>query len=221
VNGEPTGCGVAGVYCSAIAPDNAAWGATAWQPLSTCGTTCSPETDAQFCSRLGKSCGQVSGTDNCGNSRTVSSCGTCTAPQTCGGGGTANVCGATCSPETDAQFCSRLGKGCGQVSGTDNCGSNRTASSCGTCAAPQTCGGGGTANVCGGGSSSTCAAAYDQSHCNAQAPLYDTGSTVSRNGHNYTCVNSNCRMCVSYASCEPGGTGCPWGTVWTDSGACQ
>jgi hypothetical protein len=55
-------------------------------------STCTPESDGSFCSRLGKSCGTVSGTDNCGGARMVS-CGSCTAPETCGGGGTANVCG--------------------------------------------------------------------------------------------------------------------------------
>lgn len=56
-------------------------------------STCTPETDAAFCSRLGKNCGTVTAPDNCGQSRTVSSCGTCTSPQTCGGGGVPNVCG--------------------------------------------------------------------------------------------------------------------------------
>ncbi len=59
--------------------------------------------------------------------------------------------GGTCAPESDAQFCTRVGKNCGQVTSTDNCGNSRTVASCGTCASPQTCGGGGTANVCGGG----------------------------------------------------------------------
>jgi hypothetical protein len=54
---------------------------------------CAPESDATFCSRVGKNCGTVNGTDNCGSARTVNSCGTCTAPQTCGGSGSANVCG--------------------------------------------------------------------------------------------------------------------------------
>jgi Tol biopolymer transport system component len=108
---------------------------------------CTPETDAAFCSRKGKNCGPVSGTDNCGATRTVSSCGSCTAPQTCGGGGTANVC--ACKPETNAAFCSRLGKNCGTVSGTDNCGAARTVSSCGSCTSPKSCGGGGQDNVCG------------------------------------------------------------------------
>jgi hypothetical protein len=36
VNGEALGCGSQGVYCSNIAPDDVAWGATAWQPLQSC-----------------------------------------------------------------------------------------------------------------------------------------------------------------------------------------
>jgi hypothetical protein len=36
VNGEPTGCGTAGVYCSAITPTDPAWGTTAWQFLQNC-----------------------------------------------------------------------------------------------------------------------------------------------------------------------------------------
>ena len=283
------------------------------------GGTCTPESNATFCSRMGKNCGTVTGADNCGVSRTVSSCGTCTSPATCGGGGTPNVCGggggggpvytyleaesgagagtapmtivsdagasggkaiwsptvgsnlnpptdghvtypfsvgaagtwklwgrflvgpatssddslwarvdggsfvqwnnifarignaayawdsvhdtanadalvtynltagnhtleiayresglkmdrflltndlafnpgggSMCTPESNATFCSRLGKNCGSVTGTDNCGASRTVSSCGTCTGPQTCGGGGTPNVCGGGSSGSC-----------------------------------------------------------------
>ena len=27
--------------------------------------------------------------------------------------------------------------------------------------------------------------------------------------------------CAGHATCEPGATGCPWGTVWTDGGSCQ
>jgi hypothetical protein len=54
---------------------------------------CAPESDAAFCGRLGKSCGTVSGADNCARARTVS-CGACTAPDTCGGSGTPNVCGS-------------------------------------------------------------------------------------------------------------------------------
>ncbi|HXU82477.1 MAG TPA: hypothetical protein VN914_13840, partial [Polyangia bacterium] len=119
---------------------------------STCGGGggCTPESNATFCSRLGKNCGSVTGADNCGTNRTVSSCGTCTSPQTCGGGGTPNRCGGgSCTPESNSAFCSRLGKNCGSVTGTDNCGVSRTVSSCGSCTSPATCGGGGTPNVCG------------------------------------------------------------------------
>jgi hypothetical protein len=62
-----------------------------WESCSV--PSCTPETDAQFCSRLGATCGSVTNTDNCGTSRTVASCGTCTAPATCGGDGVANQCG--------------------------------------------------------------------------------------------------------------------------------
>jgi GH18 family chitinase len=60
--------------------------------VTTGGVSCTPETDAEFCSRLAKNCGSVTGTDNCGASRTAS-CGSCTSPETCGGAGVANVCG--------------------------------------------------------------------------------------------------------------------------------
>src|SRR3954447_26581811 len=70
------------------------------------GPPCVPESDATFCTRLAKTCGTLTGTDNCGAARNVVSCGTCVAPQTCGGASIANICG--CTPETDAAFCSRL-----------------------------------------------------------------------------------------------------------------
>ena len=53
---------------------------------------CAPESDANFCSRLGRTCGTVTDADNCGNPRTVSSCGSCLSPEVCGGDGTPNVC---------------------------------------------------------------------------------------------------------------------------------
>jgi hypothetical protein len=56
---------------------------------------CTPESNASFCSRRGKNCGSISGTDNCGSYRTVSSCGSCASGTTCGGGGVPNACGDT------------------------------------------------------------------------------------------------------------------------------
>jgi len=68
--------------------------------------TCTPETDAAFCSRLSATCGSVTALDNCGTSRTVSSCGTCTSPQTCGGGGVPNACGTASGNTPCAGLCS-------------------------------------------------------------------------------------------------------------------
>ncbi|MGC4088400.1 MAG: fibronectin type III domain-containing protein [Polyangiaceae bacterium] len=70
------------------------------------GSSCTAETDAAFCTRLGATCGSKTAADNCGTSRTVSSCGTCTSPQTCGGGGTANVCGSSGSSTPCTGLCS-------------------------------------------------------------------------------------------------------------------
>src|SRR5690606_15691942 len=45
---------------------------------NVCGSgTCPPESDAQFCARLGRDCGSVTNFDNCGTARTVSFCGEC------------------------------------------------------------------------------------------------------------------------------------------------
>jgi hypothetical protein len=116
--------------------------------------------------------------------------------------------GGACAPTT----CAAQGKNCGSIA--DGCGGNLN---CGTCTAPQTCGGGGTANVCGGGGGTACAPAYNVSNCNT----YLTGTQVSNTGHNWTCSNGNCANCAVDTRCAPGGTGCPWGVVWTDNGACQ
>jgi hypothetical protein len=115
---------------------------------------------------------------------------------------------SACAPTT----CAANGANCGTLS--DGCGGTLT---CGTCAAPQTCGGGGTPNVCGGGGGTTCASAYLQGSC----LTYSQGMQVSNGGHNWTCANANCANCAGYAACAPGGSGCPWGVVWADDGACN
>jgi hypothetical protein len=56
---------------------------------STGTTTCTPESDTALCVALGKTCEEVTGTDNCGTMRMVS-CGTCTGTQAC----VSNVCQA-------------------------------------------------------------------------------------------------------------------------------
>lgn len=119
---------------------------------STCGgggvpnvCACGAETNAQFCVRLGKNCDTVTGSDNCGVSRTVN-CGACAGGAQCGGDGVSNVCSG-CTPQTDAAFCTAQGKNCGQFTGNDNCGRSRTAM-CGQCMGRETCGAAGL-NVCG------------------------------------------------------------------------
>jgi hypothetical protein len=69
----------------------------------------------------------------------------------------------------------------------------------------------------GGGTGASCVPAYSQSACYG----YLLNTRVSTSGHNYTCVNGNCSQCSAYSSCAPGGSGCPWGTVWRDDGVCQ
>jgi hypothetical protein len=97
---------------------------------------CVPEDEAAFCTRLGKNCGTVTATDNCGAPRTVASCGVCGSYyDSCGGAGVPNACG--CMPESDWAFCTRLGRTCGNVSGTDNCGNPRAVASCGGICPPD------------------------------------------------------------------------------------
>jgi hypothetical protein len=63
-----------------------------------------------------------------------------------GGGGTGGTGGSGmdaaidlgCPAETDQQFCTRLGKNCETVSGTDNCGGSRDVN-CGSCGAGKGC----------------------------------------------------------------------------------
>jgi hypothetical protein len=63
----------------------------------------------------------------------------------------------------------------------------------------------------------SCTAAYDQANCEG----YLTGTTqVSSSSHNWLCI-TNCQDCAASSACAPGQTGCPWGNVWTDKGACH
>jgi hypothetical protein len=188
--------------CGATRTTSCGGGCTAPQTCGGGGTAnvcaCKPETNAAFCSRLGKNCGTVSGADNCGTARTVSSCGTCTNPKSCGGGGTANVCGCTPTPETDEEVCQRLGATCGTPWVTDSCGNSRYVSSCGTCTSPETCGGGTSYYVCG------CTSESDAAFCGARGANCGTVSGVDRCGRSRTVA---CASCASPRQC--GGSGTP------------
>lgn len=128
------------------------------------------ETDAAFCERNAKECGEFIGTDKCDEPRTAQ-CGGCDLPESCGGGGVANTCGQpeACT-DTDADFCARSGnKDCGELIGTDKCGEPRTAQ-CGTCEDPESCGGGDVENVCG------CTGIDDYDYC--MENFLDCGQSV-------------------------------------------
>ena len=88
-----------------------------------CEQPCTPESDDQFCARLGYDCDPVTAADNCGNQRTVD-CGSCTPPDTC----TGNLCGCT------EVTCMDLGAECGLI--FDECESWVY---CGDCTLPETC----------------------------------------------------------------------------------
>ena len=85
--------------------------------------TCTPESNAAFCSRLGKTCGSVTAADNCGVSRTGPH-----APPRSASNVAAGESNATSQPA--GKTAARSGEG-----GTD----------CGTCTAPSTCS---ASNVC-------------------------------------------------------------------------
>ncbi|HEY3358334.1 MAG TPA: hypothetical protein VGQ83_34115 [Polyangia bacterium] len=145
---------------------------------------CAPESDAAFCSRLGRNCGAVTANDNCGAARTVASCGSCTAPQTCGAVNP-NVCGCaggglTCD-DFPNQCAASLADGCG---GTIDCR--------GACAAPQSCGGGGTPAYC--GCAGTVCAAYGWA-C-GQAPGCANSVNCGSCSGTDQCVNNKCQACI-------------------------
>jgi len=152
---------------------------------------CTPESEAQFCTRVGRACGAVTANDNCGVSRTVASCGSCVSPNTCGSNG---QCG--CTTETNAQFCTRLGAACGAISGTDACNQPRSVANCGNCSGSNTCGGGGTSNQCG------CIPKTAAEMCSTYGK--NCGSITVPNGCG-TNVQVSCGTCSGPQTCGGGG----------------
>jgi hypothetical protein len=149
VNGETAGCGVTGVYCSSIAPDNASWGTTAWTLVASCDATCTPTT----CAAQGKTCGSIP--NGCGGTL---ACGSCPSGQSCSA---SNVCQSTCTPTT----CAAQGKTCGSI--PNGCGGTLA---CGSCPSGQSCS---ASNVCQGTSSCTpTLSSYQAGKCGGTA-IYD------------------------------------------------
>jgi len=160
---------------------------------------CAPESNAAFCSRLGKNCGSYTANDNCGYSRTAN-CGSCSGRNVCSG---SNVCTAPAivcgdsyvdSPEKcDTNGPNLNGHTCeteGLKSGTLKCNPTCTAfdtSSC--CVSTYGNGCNGPANSCGQrtagtiGCSGSCTAttapanpAYYGQSCNG--PANSCGQTI-------------------------------------------
>jgi hypothetical protein len=134
---------------------------------------------------------------------TTTTTGTTTSTTTAGGGGSGgSPAGTGGGGRTGASGSGGMGGGSGGTGATGGGGQG---------------GNGGTGTGGSGGAGGPCEPAYSQGNCLAFAQ----GQHVSSGGHNYTCANANCRNCATVSSCEPGGTGCPWGNVWTDDGPCH
>ncbi len=156
---------------------------------------CDPESDAEFCGRLGIACGPYTGTDNCGDPRTVTSCGACTGTgEECGTGDPipANTC--ECITETTPAFCSRVGSSCGLTTAPDNCGVS-TSRSCGTCGSGKMC----SNNAC------VCAPETDLDFCTRLNACGETTATDNCGDQRTVtcpmcsdgnCVQGVCETCV-------------------------
>jgi len=181
---------------------------------------CVPETDAAFCVALGKNCGSVSGTDNCGTPRSADCGESCPSGQTCGGAGVANVCapsgGGTCVPQTDSQFCAAAGKNCGTFSGTDNCAASRSAG-CGTCPSNETCGGEGATNVCVPAGGGACTPETDAQFC---AGLGMNCGSVSNTDNCGAARTASCGTCTGGEVCGSGAAANVCCTPETDAAFC-
>jgi hypothetical protein len=104
----------------------------------------------------------------------------CTAPDVC-------AAAECCTPETDQAFCARVGKQCGQFTGTDNCGGSRTAN-CGTCSTSNAC----DEASCGGDNMCQTAHRPDTAQCS-------TGDLCSVSDHCNgagTCISGGPKVCT-------------------------
>lgn len=209
-------CGDEGVVCTIY--ETCGGGGTPGQ----CG--CTPESDAEMCTRTGSECGELIANDNCGAERTIASCGdettVCATLETCGGGGTPGQCG--CTPETDVELCDAAAIECGPLTVTDSCGTERIIASCGdeatVCAPFETCGGAGPVGVCG------CTPETDAAMCLRLG--YECGELVGTDNCGQARTVASCgdeaTVCAELESCGGGGTpgqcGC---TPESDTQLCQ
>ena len=123
---------------SGVGYQNSTCRAGVWSAWSSCASKCINESNAAFCSRIGKLCGSVTAIDNCGSSRTIS-CGTCSSTQTCT---LAGVCISTLNNTNISTLNTTKASYCGDkvCNGAETCSS--CPADCGTC--PSTCSGNST-----------------------------------------------------------------------------
>ncbi len=100
---------------------------------------CPAETKEEFCGRMKKSCGEVEGTNDCGDALSYD-CGSCETGTECGEEG---AC-VECAFVSDEVICANNGKNCGHITLPYTCGRARLVD-CGACGAGSVCGD----NVCG------------------------------------------------------------------------
>lgn len=173
-------CAAAGANCGTINVMDPACGVSRDVVCGTCTLpevcgqdnvcACTPETDAQFCTRLQAECGSVTAADNCGTMRTRT-CGTCSGVEKCGFPA-ANQCG--CDPVT---ICSQLDLQCGMANINAQCPDIGTID-CGGCT-------NGSCNI----NTCDCDAGYTQINGICQ----DVNECITNNGGcsmNATCANT-------------------------------
>ncbi|MCG3172708.1 MAG: hypothetical protein GMKNLPBB_00863 [Myxococcota bacterium] len=149
------------------------------------GLCCKPESDADFCSRQGKTCGNFKGADNCGNGR-LADCGACQGRDTCGGGGQPNLCGCTPKPKPDAcagRVCGFADNGCSAIE-------------CGSCPSGQFCNASGQCQ-------NTCTPESDSAFCSRLGKNCNSVTAADNCGTSRTV---NCGSCSSPNTCGGGGT---------------
>jgi hypothetical protein len=219
-----------GIDVPALSRDTAVdVGADAASGVDSSQSSCTPETDTQMCTRLGRVCGAASGTDNCGTTRTPN-CGPasrlCSQDGllgTCGGGSeTCNVQGRwgtcsiqpsasgldTCAPGNDDNCNGIVNQGCLCIEGT-----TRTCGPCNDGAQTCTNGKSGTYGACTGGTQQT---VY---YRDADGDGYGGTTTILACGGaptGYVALGGDC--CDSDSAVNPGVPATAWFTTASKCG---
>ena len=163
---------------------------------------CTAQSDAEFCSARGITCGELTGNDNCGMMRVDVDCGSCGAGERCNGARSA----CECAPESDAQFCASHEAVCGVVMAMDSCGVERTVN-CGMCGAAMQCN---QDNKC------DCKPESDEQFCGRLGK--QCGMVTAEDNCNVRRTGVSCGSCTQ-GSCLPDNT-CSTCQAESDTGFC-